>query len=407
MLCLIGLLVAALADPSFAADKGSVEAKSAATGHSPEDAGKAGAGGQGAAPKTDHALEPKADESGSAGASSAEKVGRREPRSEVLPDPGKDSEQNKAIASSGSLALARMFRRDRDWGKAIPPYESYLGENPNAADRALVLLELGRTYAQTGAYEAALSRFYLVLDSAVNQSGGTFLEAREVAYSAQFEIALTQMALGRHAQAARLFRGMRQLPLADEDRARVYLFSARALSLAGDRPAAADEYRALLQTFPASELASEARFEFVVLLAELGRRDESLVEVMALFESDKRSGAAEEAWRYWQRRAGNKLANMFYDAGNLPESAELYAKLLPLSADPTWRWPLLYQIGLVAEQMKNFARAREVYVELASAKAENLPTEISELPRLARWRIEHLDWVKSTESALKSLKTGS
>lgn len=402
-----GLLLAALATLSFAADTASVDAKSAATGHSPEDSGKAGAGGQVAALKTDHSVEPNAEQSRAASASPAEKVVRRESSGEVLPDPRKDSEQNKAIASSGSLALARMFRRDRDWGKAIPPYESYLRENPNAPDRALVLLELGRTYAQTGAYEAALSRFYLVLDSAVNQSGGTFLEAREVAYSAQYEIAQTQMALGRHAQAARLFRGMRQLPLADEDRARVYLFSARALSLAGDRPAAADEYRALLQTFPASEVASEARFEFVVLLAELGRRDEALVEVMALFESDKRSGAAEESWRYWQRRAGNKLANMFYDAGNLPESAELYSKLLPLSADPGWRWPLLYQVGLVAEQMKNFARAREVYVELASAKAEKLPTEISELPRLARWRIEHLDWVKATESELKSLKSGS
>lgn len=402
-----GLLLAALATLSFAADTGSVDAKSAATGHPSEDSGKAGAGGQVAALKTDHSLEPKAEQSRAAGASPAEKVVRRESSGEVLPDPRKDSEQNKAIASSGSLALARMFRRDRDWGKAIPPYEGYLSENPNAPDRALVLLELGRTYAQTGAYEAALSRFYLVLDSAVNQSGGTFLEAREVAYSAQYEIAQTQMALGRHAQAARLFRGMRQLPLADEDRARVYLFSARALSMAGDRPAAADEYRALLQTFPASEVASEARFEFVVLLAELGRRDEALVEVMALFESDKRSGAAEESWRYWQRRAGNKLANMFYDAGNLPESAELYSKLLPLSADPGWRWPLLYQIGLVAEQMKNFARAREAYVELASAKAEKLPTEISELPRLARWRIEHLDWVKATELELKSLKSGS
>ena len=404
--CLLGMLFAALATGSLAADAGSVEAKSAEIKHSPENAEKIGADGQVSTPQTDLSPKPKVEELGSAAAAPTEISARPKSDGGNLSDPRKDSELNKAIASSGSLALARMFRRDRDWGKAIPPYESYLSENPNAPDRALVLLELGRTYAQTGALEAALSRFYLVLDSAVNQSGGTFLEAREVAYSAQYEIAQTQMALGRHAQAARLFRGMRQLPLADEDRARVYLFSARALNLAGDKSGAVDDYRALLQTFPASEVASEARFEFVVLLAELGRRDQALVEVLALFESDKRSSTEEESWRHWQRRAGNKLANMFYDAGNLPESAELYAKLLPLSADPGWRWPLLYQIGLVAEQMKNFARAREVYVELASAKAEKLPTEIAELPRLARWRIEHLDWVKTTESELKSLKSG-
>ena len=404
--CLLGMLFTALATGSLAADAGSVEAKSAEIKYSPENAEKIGADGQVSTPQTDLSPNPKAEELGSADAASTEISARPKSDGGDLSDPRKDSELNKAIASSGSLALARMFRRDRDWGKAIPPYESYLSENPNAPDRALVLLELGRTYAQAGALEAALSRFYLVLDSAVNQSGATFLEAREVAYSAQYEIAQTQMALGRHAQAARLFRGMRQLPLADEDRARVYLFSARALNLAGDKSGAVDDYRALLQTFPASEVASEARFEFVVLLAELGRRDQALVEVLALFESDKRSSTEEESWQHWQRRAGNKLANMFYDAGNLPESAELYAKLLPLSADPGWRWPLLYQIGLVAEQMKNFARAREVYVELASAKAEKLPTEIAELPRLARWRIEHLDWVKTTESELKSLKSG-
>ena len=404
--CLLGVLFAALATGSLAADAGSVDAKSAEIKLSPENAEKIVADGQVSTPQTDLSPKPRAEELGSAAAAPTEISARPKSDGGDLSDPRKDSELNKAIASSGSLALARLFRRDRDWGKAIPPYESYLSENPNAPDRALVLLELGRTYAQTGALEAALSRFYLVLDSAVNQSGGTFLEAREVAYSAQYEIAQTQMALGRHAQAARLFRGMRQLPLADEDRARVYLFSARALNLAGDKSGAVDDYRALLQTFPASEVASEARFEFVVLLAELGRRDQALVEVLALFESDKRSSTEEESWRHWQRRAGNKLANMFYDAGNLPESAELYAKLLPLSADPGWRWPLLYQIGLVAEQMKNFARAREVYVELASAKAEKLPTEIAELPRLARWRIEHLDWVKTTESELKSLKSG-
>jgi tetratricopeptide (TPR) repeat protein len=320
-------------------------------------------------------------------------------------DAASDTDKNKGITASGNLALARRFRRDREWGRAIPPYETYLRDNPDAPDRALILLELGRTYAQAGALESALTRFYLVLDSAVNQGEGSGSDSREVAYSAQYEIAQTYMSLGRHAQAARLFGGMRQLPLGDEDRARIYLLRAKALNLSGDRSGAADEYRSLLQTFPACEVVSEARFDFVVLLAELGRRDEALVEVLALFEGDKRSGATEESWRYWQRRAGNKLANMFYDAGNLPESAELYSKLLPLSTDPGWRWPLLYQIGLVAEQMKDFARAREAYTELVSATAGKLPTEISELPRLARWRIEHLDWVKSAGSALQGLKS--
>jgi tetratricopeptide (TPR) repeat protein len=156
------------------------------------------------------------------------------------------SAKSKAAEALANLTLARSFRRNQDWGQAIPLYEAYILENPNSPELAMVLLELGRTYAQSGANEAALSRFYSVLDMAVNQEGTSLAQGREVAYSAQYEIAQTQMALGRYAQAARLFRGMRKLPLIDVDRANIYLSCARALKLSGDKPGAAEEYQTLV-----------------------------------------------------------------------------------------------------------------------------------------------------------------
>ena len=310
----------------------------------------------------------------------------------------------KAAEALGNLTLARSFRRNQDWGQAIPLYEAYIVDNPHSPELPMALLELGRTYAQAGANEAALSRFYSVLDLAVNQEGALFTQGREVAYSAQYEIAQTQMALGRYAQAARLFRGMRKLPLIDVDRANVYLSCGRALKLAGDKPGAAEEYQALLQAFSDSAVAPEARFELAVIYAELGRSDEAVREVMLLFERQKSSGGSDEMWRYWQRRAGNQLANMFYSAGNLPEAAELYGKLLQLSGDARWRWPLLYQVGLVAEQLKNFAKAKATYTELAAAKAEGVSAEVAELPKLAQWRLEHLKWAERMDAELASLK---
>lgn len=314
------------------------------------------------------------------------------------------SAKSKAAEALANLTLARSFRRNQDWGQAIPLYEAYILENPNSPELAMVLLELGRTYAQSGANEAALSRFYSVLDMAVNQEGTSLTQGREVAYSAQYEIAQTQMALGRHAQAARLFRGMRKLPLIDVDRANIYLSCARALKLSGDKPGAAEEYQTLLQSFSDSPVAPEARFELAVVYAELGRRDDALREVLSLFERQKSSGSSDETWRYWQRRAGNQLANMFYSAGNLPEAAELYGKLLQLSGDARWRWPLLYQVGLVAEQMKDFAKAKVTYTELAAAKAEGLTADVAELPKLAQWRLEHLKWAERMDAELNSLK---
>ena len=313
--------------------------------------------------------------------------------------------KTKAAEALATLTLARSFRRNQDWGQAIPLYEAYILDNPHSPELPMALLELGRTYAQAGANEAALSRFYSVLDMAVNQESASLTQGREVAYSAQYEIAQTQMALGRYAQAARLFRGMRKLPLIDVDRANIYLSCARALKLAGDKPGAAEEYQALLESCSDSPLALEARFELAVVYAELGRRDDAVREVMALFERQKSSGdSSDEMWRYWQRRAGNQLANMFYSAGNLPEAAELYGKLLQLSGDERWRWPLLYQVGLVAEQMKDFAKAKGTYTELAAAKAEGLSAEVAELPKLAQWRLEYLKWAERMDAELASLK---
>jgi tetratricopeptide (TPR) repeat protein len=313
----------------------------------------------------------------------------------------------KAAEALANLKLARSFRKNLEWGQAIPLYEAYILENPNSPDLPLAVLELGRTYAQVGAYDAALSRFYSVLDLAVNQEGAGLTPGREVAFSARYEIARTQLALGRYAQAARLFLGMRRLPLIDGDRASIHLSGAQALNLAGDKPGAVEEYQALLQSFSDSPLAPEARFELAVIYAELGRRDDAVREVMALFERQKNSGSSDETWLYWQRRAGNQLANMFYSAGNLSEAAELYGKLLQLSGDARWRWPLLYQVGLVAEQMKDFAKAKISYTELAAAKAEGVSAEVAELPKLAQWRLEHLKWAERMDAELNSLKPGA
>jgi len=299
---------------------------------------------------------------------------------------------------------ARSFRINHEWARAIPLYEAFIVENPESVDLPYALLELGRTYAQVGATEAALSRFYRVLDMAVYVDSPSILQAREVSYSAQYDIAQIQMGLGNYGQAARLFRGMHKLPLNGVDMANIYLNCARCLKLSGDKFAASNEYRALLELFKDPTVLAEGRFELAVLYAELGRRDEALQQVLAFFERQKNSGMPDESWRYWQRRAGNQLANMFYSAGNLAEAAELYGKLLQLSTETRWRWPLLYQVGLVAEQMKDLAKAKAVFTELAGAKAEGMPSEVAELPKLAQWRLEHLNWSERIDTELKSLK---
>ena len=326
------------------------------------------------------------------------------------PGPGPGLEEagakSRDAAAVATLTLARAFRRNREWGQAIPRYEEFIAGNPDSPDLPYALLELGRTYAQSGATEAALSRFYSVLDLALNREGTSLVKAREVSYTAQYEIALTRLELGQYAQAARLFRGMRQLPLIEVDRANVYFHGARALKLAGDKAGAAEDYRAFLELFSDTAVAAEARFERAVLLAELGRREEAAREVVALLAQPIGSGGTEESWRHWQRRAGNHLANLFYSAGDFAAATKLYDQLLPLSEEARWRWPLMYQRGLAAEQLKDFAKARQIFGELAAVKAGDLPEEVAELPQRAQWRLQHLDWALRIDSELKGLKQG-
>jgi hypothetical protein len=56
--------------------------------------------------------------------------------------------------------------------------------------------------------------------------------------------------------------------------------------------------------------------------------------------------------------------------------------------------------------MKDFAKAKVSYTELAAAKAEGVSGEVAELPKLAQWRLEHLKWAERMDAELNSLKPG-
>lgn len=309
-------------------------------------------------------------------------------------------------ARSGRLQLARSFRRTLNWGLAIPVYEEFLRDFPASPDYPVALLELARTFAQSGANEAALSRFYSLLDYVLKQDEAASKEALELSYTAQYEIAQIHLAQGRFAQAARLLKGMHTLPLADANRARVFFACARALKFSGDRPAAVEEYLALLKFVPESALEAETRGELIMLLTGLDRGDEALRELLAL--TDRASAPAPSAdalpWRYWQGKAGNAVANMFYLAGRLEAAGQLYGKLAKISAEPQWLWPLLYQQGQVAERLKNFEQAKAFYNELAAATAKDVPKEIANLPAAGRARLDHVGWMVQMATDLQGLK---
>jgi TolA-binding protein len=291
------------------------------------------------------------------------------------------------------LGLAALHRRQGALTKAAAIYERFLKENPADERTPDALLELGRTLRDLGVYKLALARFYNVLNSTLKLPGEGLERYQLLAKTAQFEIAETHFQAGDFAEANKLYTRLRLLDLAPVDRARAHFKAAYALRLKGDREGAATALRAFVAQWPDDENVPEARHLLAISLRELGRTEEAFAATLDLLRTEKaRMGTDTRRWAYWQRRTGNQLANDFFESGDLQNARALYASLFELSPDPAWRLPISYQLALCHERLADYDRARTLYRGILELAGATPAPDVEELCRMAKWRIEHLDW---------------
>ena len=153
----------------------------------------------------------------------------------------------------------------------------------------------------------------------------------------------------------------------------------------------------------------EARYLLATTLRQLNHPNEALTVTMELLRSEQ-SASADDAkrWAYWQRRTGNQLANDFFQQGDTMNALSIYQGLAALSPEPAWRLPVEYQIALCYERLRLADRAKAAYqsivdgaAELANAKSgAPVPPEMTELARMAAWRLTNLDWTDRTDHQL-------
>ncbi|TVR55649.1 MAG: hypothetical protein EA425_00515, partial [Puniceicoccaceae bacterium] len=165
--------------------------------------------------------------------------------------------------------------------------------------------------------------------------------------------------------------------------------------------------RTFLRDFPESNLVPEARYLLARCLQKLGRAEEALAETLELLRSQESSDPLEEAnWQYWQRMAGNPIANEFYRQGDYLRALAIYQALARLDDSPQWLWPVVYQIGLSFERLEQPARAIEAYAYLLD-EGENhqgaLSANLETMIEMARWREEHLNWQVENDRQLAGL----
>jgi tetratricopeptide (TPR) repeat protein len=106
---------------------------------------------------------------------------------------------------------------------------------------------------------------------------------------------------------------------------------------------------------------------------------------------------------YWQRKAGNQIANQLYKEGDYMNALQVYQCLADLDKSLSWQAPIWYQIGLIYEQLQQWQKATDVYTQLMDRKkdltATNNPPSLVSLCEMAQWRKDYIAWMGQARTA--------
>jgi tetratricopeptide (TPR) repeat protein len=309
------------------------------------------------------------------------------------------------------LELALLSLDAKEYVRAQHLFAQYLTLYPRDAAVPEVLLRQGLLYRQMGANTLAISKFYAVMSSALNLKLDQFAYYQRLVLQAQTEIADTYYLQGRFAEAADFFRRVLKQQHPDLNRAQIAYKLVRSLAAMADPAETVAEAERYLAEFPGTAEEPEVRFLLASALKQMGRNHEAMQQVLALLESQKQQAAQHpEAWVYWQRRAGNEIANQLYHEGDYLNALEIYTHLAALDPSASWQLPVWYQIGLVYERLKQPRQAVDYYTRLLERQpelvAEQANASLLALVEMARWRKDYLTWLEQAETRIQAFRQG-
>jgi tetratricopeptide (TPR) repeat protein len=134
-----------------------------------------------------------------------------------------------------------------------------------------------------------------------------------------------------------------------------------------------------------------------------------LKQVLLLLQSQQESARRNpELWVYWQRRAGNEIANQLYKEADYLGALQIYQNLAALDTAPSWQAPAWYQVGLVYEQLQQWQKATDTYDQILARRSEltgtNAPPSLSSLCEMAQWRKDYIAWMQKARAADQALQ---
>jgi tetratricopeptide (TPR) repeat protein len=306
--------------------------------------------------------------------------------------------------------MFETYRSRKVYSKAIAVGERVHQLFPSDPATPQLLLNLGRLYRETGAYELAIARFYNVLNAALRVDQAQFAKYQDFSTQAQFEIADTFMESGDLQQAARMYTLLDRLDLTPDKKVEAEFQAVYCGFLTGDNAGTVTAARQFLETNGATKYAAQTHYILSVALKAVGQPQQAADETMTLLRMEKQLEKTDaDTWSYWQRKTGNQLANGFYQEADFVRALTLYQAMAKLSDDPAWQWPVIYQVGLCFERLRLPDRAAEAYHYIQD-QAKKLQTagkpmdqDLTELSHMAQWRGQHLQWQQGAEAQLSDL----
>jgi tetratricopeptide (TPR) repeat protein len=295
--------------------------------------------------------------------------------------------------------LALALQDNSEFVKAQQVFAQYLQRYPEDPSTPEVLLRQGLLYRQMGVNTLATSKFYAVMSTALNLKLGSVEYYRNLVLQAQTEIADTYYIEGEYTESADYFSRLLKSDLPALNREQIEYKLTRSLSYLTNRGETISQAQHFLEQYPAAADVPEVRFILASAYAAAGRNGEAMKQVLLLMQSQQdNAGKDPDLWAYWQRRAGNEIANQLYKEGDFMDALQIYQSLAAMDSAPSWQAPALYQVGLIYEQLQQWQKATETYTQILSRRDEmggtNAPPSLSSLLEMALWRQDYIAWMQ-------------
>ena len=310
------------------------------------------------------------------------------------------------------LELALVAQENNQLTRAQQILAQYIQLYPQDPTVPEVMLRQGIVYRQMGVNSLAIAKFYGVMTTALNLKLDRLDYYQRLVLQAKLEIADTYFQQGKLEESVDLFARLLKDDSTELNRAQIQFKMVRCLSSLARLPETIAGAQAFIAKYPQAQEIPEVRFLLASALKEAGHNNDSLRQVLLLLQAqDAMADQNLEVWAYWQKRAGNDIANRLYKDGDYLSTLEIYRHLAELDPSPAWQMPVWYQVGLVYERLRQSARASEMYSKIIAREAEltgvNETPSLKDVISMAKWRKDNLPWFDQAQLSSLAIQRSS